>query len=806
MGMKQQDRYKNDATQINAGRGVGLVMRLAAILGVVAIGAMGSARAQAPAVVPIPFASTIAGLASGSSSVLCSSDIATFSAAKHTGDSCLPTQASFLTPYAAVADSLGNIYIGDYGDYELRVIYNGGAALAAAIIAANTSAFTPQVGHIYALAGGRTGAISKSGSAYYCSGGTSGNPAIDSSGNGCPGTQAYIRPRTPAIDKDGNVFFTSASGGLVRMLYVGGTAAATLLKANGSVATGTDPKVGYVYSIVGGTGGYNGDGGVAKNGTMYSIRDIAVDANENLYISDGNTAGGSTNNNIRKVDGTTAFITTFAGSAGCTQPSTGCAPGAVGGADGDGDLATKATFNSPYSVFLDVNANVYVADSTNARIRAIYQGTGSLVNVSNPQKNNVYTVAGGGASTATIANNGLLATQLAFGLVSVAGMSQAGDIYLYDSTNRLIWRVDGKTGIATVVGGITGTAPVAGAYCSGTSGPKSVDTGGDGCPATQLTVSASGQISFDSLGNFYETESGNAVVRKFSLNTQFPATVAGASTTQPLAFLAVSAANFTSETFSLQGGTTTEFSDPGGDTCTLNTAIPAAKTCVFYAQFTPAAAGLREGAVSFMGSAVSAYLSGVGQAANISMDPGTQTTIGTGLKPNGVAVDLIGNLYISDTNSNTVKKVAAAGGTPVTLITGLSNPAQVAVDGKGNIYVADTGNNRIAVTSATGGAATAFATGFTAPTGVAVDGQGNVYVADTGANRVVEAFTLGGQKTLTLSGLNAPADLAVDSSGNLYVVDTGNKQVVELGTNFSQLTVSLGSTAFTPSGIAVDAG
>ncbi|MDR3735528.1 MAG: hypothetical protein P4L10_08340 [Acidobacteriaceae bacterium] len=804
--MKQLNEYKNNQAQADKGFGMRFVMRVAAMLAAIAV--TGAARAQAPNVVPIPFASAIAGLAIGSSSTLCSNDTPTYNAVVHTGDGCLPTQASFLTPYTSVVDSLGNVYIGDYGHYELRVIYNGGAALAAAIAAANTnSSLVPQVGHIYALAGGRTGAISKSGSpsGYYCNTGTSSPLGLDSSGNGCPGTNAYIKPRTPALDKDGNVFFTSASGGLVRVFVVNpSTAITTLLLANGSLGTNLVPTVGSVYSIVGNSGGYNGDGGKAKAGTMYSVRDIAVDANENLYISDGNTSGGSTNNNIRRVDGTTAIITTFAGSPGCAQGSTGCTPGTVGGADGDGGLAINATFNSPYALFLDVNANVYVADATNARIRAIYQGTGGLVNVSNPQAGYVYTVAGGGSLTATTANNGVLATQLAFGAVSVGGIDQAGNIYVYDSTNRLIWKVNGTTGIATVLVGMTGTAPVAGAYCSGSTGPKSVDTGGDGCPGTQLTISPSGQVSFDNQGNFYETESGNAVVRKFSFNTQFPATATGSTATQPLAFLAVTAANFTAESFGMQGAATTEFSAPGGDTCTLNTAIPVAKTCVFYAQFAPTTAGLREGAINFTGSAASLYLSGIGQAAMASMDPGTQTTIGTGLKPNGVAADLIGNLYISDATSNTVKKVAAAGGTPATLITGLSNPAEVAVDGKGNIYVADTGNNRIAITTAAGGAATTFATGFTAPTGVAVDAVGNVYVADTGANRVVEIFAIGGQKTLSLSGLSAPGNLALDGAGDLYIVDQGNKQIVELGANFSQITVPLGTNAPIPSAVAVD--
>jgi sugar lactone lactonase YvrE len=814
--MKQQNEYRNNTTQAGAAPRMGFVMQMAATLAVVAMGMTGGARAQAPTVVPIPFGSAIAGLAIGSTSTLCSVDIPTYSAVVHTGDSCLPTQASLLTPYNTAVDSLGNIYIGDYGHYELRVIYNGGAAVAAAIIAANTTAVTPQAGHIYAIAGGRTGAISKSGSpsAYYCNGGGSGTAALNSAGDGCPGTNEYIKPRTPVLDADGNIFFTSASGGLVRVFIVNpGTASAPtavtkLLWANTNLVSPALPVVGAVYTLLTTTSIYSGDNGIAKSAGMYSVRDIAVDANENLYISDGNTGGTGTNNNIRKINGTTAIITTLAGSPGCAQGSAGCTAGTLGGSDGDGGLATAASFNSPYALFTDQSGNVYVADYANARIRVIYQTAGStIVNVTNPQVGYIYTVAGGGPSTATIANNGLLATQLAFGSVQVAGMNQAGDIYLYDATNRLIWKVDGKTGYVVVVTGFSGTAPVAGAYCSGSTGPKSVDTGGDGCPGTQLTVSGSGQLTFDPWGNFYETESGNAVVREFSLNRQFPATAVGASVppVQPLAFEAVTATNFTGESFSLQSSAaTTEFSDPGGDTCTLNTAITAGKTCVFYAQFSPAAAGLRKGSITLAGPPVSLLLSGVGQAATASIDPGTQTTIGTGLKPNGVATDLLGHLYISDATSNTVKTVTASGGTPTTLISGLSNPAQIAVDGKGNIYVADTGNNRIAMTSAAGGTVTALGSGLSAPTGVAVDGLGDVFIADTGNNRVVELFANGGQKTLGITGLNAPAGLALDSAGDVFVADKGNSRVVEYGVSSGQTTVNLGTTTFIPGAVAID--
>ena len=694
------------------------------------------------------------------------------------------------------------------------MLYNGGAALAAAIVAANpnVSNLVPQVGNVYTLAGGsRQGSITKTGPSnnllFYCNSAGSGPVALNSAGNGCPGTEAEVKPRAAAIDASGNVFFPNISGGSeVKVFFVGGTAAANLIVLENP---GITPQPGYVYDVAAsGTQGYSGDGGLATTASINQLRSVALDANENLYIADGNTGGTATNNDIRKVTATNGFMSTLAGSPGCvTSGTTGCPAGLLGGSDGDNGPATSATFNSPYGILVDANGNVYVADAFNARVRVIYQGTGSIINVSNPQTGYIYTVAGGGATSAVASASGTLATQLAFAQIQSIGMDPAGNLYIADSTNKYVWEVNAKTGIATILAGQGSTvAATAGNFCSGTGGPKSVDTNGDGCPATQAAITMSGEIVLDAQGNIYEAESGNSAIRKLSFNTQFPATAVGSSTTQPVAFTTIGTATVTGEPFTLQHGITSEFSDAGGDTCGLNTAITSGTTCVFNIKFAPGAAGLREGSVSFSGTSIQqTVLSGVGNAANVSIDPGTQTTIGTGLKPNGVGTDLNGNLYISDAGQNTVLKVAAAGGVPsATAFSGLKAPAQVAVDGAGTIYVADSGNNRIAVLTA-GNSVLSIGTGLSGPTGVAGDGLGNVYVSDTGNNRVVRIYANGGQQTLPITGLSAPAGLALDGAGDLFVADQGNSRVVELGINSSQAPVNLGTSTFAPSGVAVDA-
>jgi len=88
---------------------------------------------------------------------------------------------------------------------------------------------------------------------------------------------------------------------------------------------------------------------------------------------------------------------------------------------------------------------------------------------------------------------------------------------------------------------------------AGTSGPASTDNLGDGCPSVQAAISPSGRIAFDNADNFYEVESTNGLVRRFTFNTQFPSTNIAAVSTQQLAFQALSQITLTGESFSLSG-------------------------------------------------------------------------------------------------------------------------------------------------------------------------------------------------------------------------------------------------------------
>jgi VCBS repeat-containing protein len=185
---------------------------------------------------------------------------------------------------------------------------------------------------------------------------------------------------------------------------------------------------------------------------------------------------------------------------------------------------------------------------------------------------------------------------------------------------------------------------------------------------------------------------------------------------------------------------------------------------------------------------------------------GLWTTLISGglLRPEAVAVDNSNNrLYIADTGNSEIKYVSLTGGAATTILNaadGLNHPAGIAVVGS-TLYIADTSNNAIKRASLSGGALTTIITSVIAPTGLAADGS-NLLIADTGTH-AIKRYNGTSTSTLVSSGLSSPTGVAVDASGNIYVADRGNNAIKRYNSSGGGAT-TLASVFSSPSGVALD--
>jgi len=164
------------------------------------------------------------------------------------------------------------------------------------------------------------------------------------------------------------------------------------------------------------------------------------------------------------------------------------------------------------------------------------------------------------------------------------------------------------------------------------------------------------------------------------------------------------------------------------------------------------------------------------------------------VKPNCIAVDSSGKVYVTDDNSLIQKfdsngKFITKWGSEGSGSGQFYWPQGVAVDSSGNVYVADTGNSRIQKFDSNGKFITKWGSEgsgdgqFNGPVGVVVDSSANVYVADTWNHRIQKLDSSG--KFITKWGsegsgdgqFSDPEDVTIDSSGNAYVADSGNNRI-----------------------------
>ena len=211
-----------------------------------------------------------------------------------------------------------------------------------------------------------------------------------------------------------------------------------------------------------GTSGYSGDGQPARLAELSNPTSLAIDRLGNLFIADWG------NNVVRKVD-TKGFITTFAGSG-------------VYGYSGDGSSAVNATLRQPTGLAIDGAGNLYIADSNNYVIRRV-DGAGIIT-----------TYAGTGVSG--YSGDGGQALSANLGSPSGLAFDGAGDLLVSDYNYGIIRRIDPRGLITTIAG-------------NGVSG-----YGGDGGASTSAELNAPGEIAVDALGDIFIADTSNNRIRK----------------------------------------------------------------------------------------------------------------------------------------------------------------------------------------------------------------------------------------------------------------------------------------------------
>jgi sugar lactone lactonase YvrE len=207
-----------------------------------------------------------------------------------------------------------------------------------------------------------------------------------------------------------------------------------------------------------------------------------VDNAGHLFIADA----GAGDERIREVTLATGTIATVAGCGG------------NGGFGGDLGPATDARLNDPTGVAVDAAGNLYIADSGNERIRAVY--TDGVIN----------TIAGCGGSGG-FGGDTFPATGAQFNHPNGLAVDASGNIYVADTGNDCIREVFARTGIINTVAG-TGTT---------------LGYSGDNGLAVAATLDSPEGVAVDASGNLFIADTNNHRIREVTHGNGVITTVAG---------------------------------------------------------------------------------------------------------------------------------------------------------------------------------------------------------------------------------------------------------------------------------------
>jgi sugar lactone lactonase YvrE len=392
------------------------------------------------------------------------------------------------------------------------------------------------------------------------------------------------------------------------------------------------------------------------------------------------------------------LVVTTANGSVYNFPLTGVGTGgqlAIDGGQSQSVVAATGLGSKTPAVAVSSAGAVYIADTNNNRIVVEPAGGGTqtaigpTITLVSPLVSSVTTATV--SQTPTDVDTFSTVTTTLSGPMGVA-LDAANNVYISDTGNNRVLEYNPNTGTATQLGnylwvpGATCDGANQAADCPSKSSPIGTtlanETGASVTPTTappQYTFKAPQGLAVDQWGNVYVADTGNAAVVEIPSNTQL-----GGAT--PLMQYPGSTTTFVNPVAVAIGPATVT---SGAIGISLNGFIFVADTGNSFDEIVrlpPGGGDLQPGGVLDPGSALSVV---------ISAPLFGGTSIGV---PNGVAVDATGNVYVSDSATNSVLEVPFAGAPSLPFainFSGLSGPAGLAVDANGNLYVADSGNSRV---------------------------------------------------------------------------------------------------------------
>ncbi len=359
---------------------------------------------------------------------------------RSSGDTGPATAALLYLPFGVAADASGDLFIADTANYRIRKVSasgvittvagngiygssgDGGPATSASLRSSNGVAVDSN-GNLFIAEtlSNRIRKVSPSGVITT----VAGNGNLGYFGDGGQATQAYLfEPGGVAVDTSGNLFIADSLNQVIRRV------------SSGVITT--------VAGKYGAGNAFAGDGGPATAAGLNYPKGVAVDASGNLYIADW------VNHRIRKVTAATGIISTVAGNG-------------TPGFSGDGGPATSASLFYPEGVAVDASGNLFIADSSNSRIRKV-SAAGVITTFAGP--GGVLSAEGGPATPANLA------------LPTGVALDTVGDLFIADPDNNRILEVTSSsaTTVSATPGSLTftvtqGTSPAAQSLqITGTSG------------------------------------------------------------------------------------------------------------------------------------------------------------------------------------------------------------------------------------------------------------------------------------------------------------------------------------------------